>query len=297
MLNIRCHTQDEFTDPSYHHVHNSKFILRIRSDDKDQFPSVEMHIKGKAGIAYELYNSVQRSHVYHSTSSRIEDHLENNYRAPHVPVALKDLALVSQIRALRDGAMTLTMHGVKHHGKNRDLELRIKADHALVDERGMEYTCIYSMALLMTPVLKPPNATEYAPMIQHDRITCQRFNHYFLIIHPRHTTQPYPSVILFDEQSAPKMTYRLYQAWESYANDTTLTIPSFPVSTIDELCLVAQAQNIRDGHAACVFHSATKDIQTDRLEVHIRIALEKEIYGLRMHFDPIPTYVNNDCNA
>jgi hypothetical protein len=254
-----------------------------------------MHIKGKAGIAYELYNSVQRSHVYHSSSSRIEDHLENNYRTPHVPVALKDLALIAQIRALRDGAMTLTMHEVKHHGKKTDLELRIKADHTLIDERGVEYTCIYSLALLMTPVLKP-DAMKHVPL-QNNDMTCQRIGQYFLIIHPRHATQPYPSVILIDEQSTPKMTYRLYQAWESHANDKTLTIPPFPVSTIGELSLISQARNIRDGHAECVFHSATKDSQTDRLEVHIRIALEAEIYGVRMHFDPIPTYVNNDGNA
>ena len=295
MLTIRRHTQDKFTDPSYHHVENSKFILRIRSDDKDQFPSVELHIKGKAGIVYELCNSFQRSHVYYSSSSRIEDHLENNYRIPQVPVTLKDLALVSQLRALRDGTMTLTMHGVKNHGKNGDLELRIKADHELVDERGTEYTRIFSMALLLTPVYIPDALLMKLMPVQRNMIFV-RISHYFLIIRTHHTTHLYPSVVLFDDQSTPKMIYRLYQVWESYAKDNTLTIPSLPVSTIDELSLITQAQNIRGGSAKIIFNSAIKDSRTDRLEMHLRMTMEGEVFGLRMHFDPIPTYVNDDCN-
>jgi hypothetical protein len=233
--------------------------------------------------------------VYYSSSSRIEDHLENNYRIPQVPVTLKDLALVAQLRALRDGAMSLTMHGVKNHGKNGDLELRIKADHELVDERGTEYTRIFSMALLLTPVYIPDALLMKLMPVQRNMIFV-RISHYFLIIRTHHTTHLYPSVVLFDDQSTPKMIYRLYQVWESYAKDNTLTIPSLPVSTIDELSLITQAQNIRGGSAKIIFNSAIKDSRTDRLEMHLRMTMEGEVFGLRMHFDPIPTYVNDDCN-
>ena len=101
-MKIRNLTQDAHTDPSYHSVKSSKFILRVRSNQNDQFPSVELHINGKAGIVYELCNAFQTSHVFYSNSPHIEDHLENNYHTPQVQVTLAELALVSQVTALRE---------------------------------------------------------------------------------------------------------------------------------------------------------------------------------------------------
>ena len=294
MPTLRRLTQDKFTDPSYHHMENSKFIMRIRSADGDQFPSVELYVKGKRDIVYEMCNSFQRSHVYQCSSSRMEDHLENNFIGPQEQVTLKELALVSEIQALRNGTMTLTMHGVKAHGRKGDLELRIKADQTQFDEkRGVEYTRIFSLGLLMTPVYIPSSQLVMNPVPRN--LLFVQIGQYFLIIRTSSTTHLHPSILLFDELSTPpKMTYRLYQVWESYTKDNTLSIPSLPVSTIEELGIVAHSQSIREGVARFVFHSSFHERQTHRLEVHVRMELKEEVYGLKMHFEPIPTYVDTD---
>ena len=288
---LRRLAQDKFTDPSYHPVKNSKFIMRIRSADGDQFPSVELYIKGKGGILFEVCNSFQRSHVYQCSSPKMEDHLENNFMTPHEQVSLKELALISEIKALRDGTMTLTMHGVKAHGRKGDLELRIKADQTQFDE-GVEYTRIFSLGLLMTPVYIPGTQLMAMSPVPRNMLFVQ-IGQYYLIIRTSSTTHLHPSILLYDELSTPpKMTYRLYQVWESYAKNNTLSIPSLPVSAIEELGLVAHSQSIREGTARFVFHSSER--RTHRLEVHLRMEIKGEVFGLKMHFDPVPTYVDHN---
>ena len=292
MLTIRHLQQNPQTDPSYHIVENSKFILRIRSEENDQIPSVELHVKGKAGIIYELCNAFQRSHMYYSNSSRIEDHMENNFRTPQVQVRLNDLALVSNINEIRKGNITLALQGVKNHGRKGDIELRIKADESYTNDRGIDSVRIHSLALLMTPVLIP-GALLMKIVPVHQNMTFIRISHYFLIIRTQSTSHQYQSIVLFDDLSKPKMIYRLFKVWESYAKDNTVTIPSFPVNVLDELSLITQANHIRQGSAKCTFLSAIKHFESHHLEMHIRLEMELETYGLRMLFDPVPTYVND----
>ena len=291
MMKIRHLKQDENTDPSYHLIKNSKFILRIRSNESDQFPSVELHINGKAGIVYELCNAFQRSHVYYSNSPHIEDHMENNYRTPQVQVTLAELALVSQVNALRDGTMKVALHEVKTHGKNGDIELRLKADISHTDDNGNEYTRIYSLALLVTPMYIPDSFLMKLIPAQRNTIFLQ-ISHYFLIMRTQRKAHLYPSVLLYDELSTPKMIYRLYKVWETYAKQDQISIPSLPVHLLDDLCLISHANKIKEGTAKIHFSMATRDTKTDRIEMHIRLVSDEEVFGLKMLLDPVPTYVN-----
>ena len=293
MMKIRHLTQDAHTDPSYHLVKGSKFIISVRSNQNDQFPSVELHINGKAGIVYELCNAYQTSHVFYSNSPHIEDHLENNYHTPQVQVTLTELALVSQVNALREERLTVALHGVKNHGKSGDIELRLKADASHTDENGVEYTRIYSLALLMTPMYIPEALLMKLVPVQRNMMFF-RIGPYFLILRTQRTAHLYPSVLLYDEQSKPKMIYRLYKSWETYAKQNQISIPSLPVYVLDELCLITQAKKLKDGTAQLQFNRATRDSKSDRIEMHIRLVSdEEEVFGLRMLLDPVPTYVND----
>jgi hypothetical protein len=218
--------------------------------------------------------------------------MENNFRTPQVQVRLNDLALVSNINEIRKGNITLALQGVKNHGRKGDIELRIKADESYTNDRGIDSVRIHSLALLMTPVLIP-DALLMKIVPVHQNMTFIRISHYFLIIRTQSTSHQYQSIVLFDDLSKPKMIYRLFKVWESYAKDNTVTIPSFPVNVLDELSLITQANHIRQGSAKCTFLSAIKHFESHHLEMHIRLEMELETYGLRMLFDPIPTYVND----
>ena len=291
MMKIRHLKQDENTDPSYHLIKNSKFILRIRSNESDQFPSVELHINGKAGTVYELCNAFQRSHVYYPNAPHLSDHMENNYHTPQVQVTLEELALVSHVNALRDGTMTVAQHEVKNHGKNGDIELRLKAEIFHTDDNGNEYTRIYSLALLVTPMHIPESFPLKLTPAQRNTIFLQ-IGHYFLVMRTRRKAHQYPSVLLYDELSTPKMIYRLYKVWETYAKQDQISIPSLPVHLLDDLCLISHANKIKEGTAKIHFSMATRDTKTDRIEMHIRLVSDEEVFGLKMLLDPVPTYVN-----
>jgi hypothetical protein len=103
-------------------------------------------------------------------------------------------------------------------------------------------------------------------------------------------------VLLYDEQSKPRMIYRLYKSWETHAKENQISIPSLPVHILDEMCLITQADKIKDGTAQLHFNMATKDSKSDRIEMHVRLVSDEEVFGLTMLLDPVPTYVNAGGN-